>query len=139
MIDLFTSAALFFALDQLSKSLVEVRVGSGSIPVGRLFRLRHVANSSRLYGSDVGRVTLMALWVGALLSTIALNQIAPAFQSRAAMIALGAALGGAAGNLSDILRTRSVFDFIDLKFWPTFNLADVAIVCGLIVAFWAVR
>jgi signal peptidase II len=47
------------------------------------------------------------------------------------------AFGGAAGNLLDILRLRSIVDFIDLHWWPVFNLADVAIVAGLVVAFWS--
>ena len=49
---------------------------------------------------------------------------------------LACAFGGAAGNLIDILRYERVTDFIDLKWWPVFNLADVAIVGGLLVAFW---
>jgi len=50
------------------------------------------------------------------------------------MFGLGMALGGAAGNLRDILRHRYIVDFIDLGWWPVFNLADVAIVGGLILA-----
>jgi signal peptidase II len=56
--------------------------------------------------------------------------------SRAALAGVGCALGGAAGNLLDILRRRHVVDFIDLGWWPVFNLADVAIVGGLLFAFW---
>ena len=57
-------------------------------------------------------------------------------QSHTAMLGFAAALGGAAGNLVDILRLRCVVDFIDLGWWPVFNLADVAIVCGLVLALW---
>jgi signal peptidase II len=57
------------------------------------------------------------------------------FQSEAALIGLGAALGGAAGNLTDILRRRAVLNFVHLGWWPGFNLADVGIVAGLILAF----
>jgi signal peptidase II len=46
------------------------------------------------------------------------------------------ALGGAAGNLRDILRRHYILDFIDLRWWPVFNLADVSIVAGLLLAFW---
>ena len=28
------------------------------------------------------------------------------------------------------------WDFIDLRWWPVFNIADVGIVVGLVVAFW---
>ncbi len=39
-------------------------------------------------------------------------------------------LGGAFGNLWDRVRHQYVVDFLDLKFWPVFNVADVAIVLG---------
>ena len=50
-------------------------------------------------------------------------------------IGLALALAGAAGNLVDILRWRYVVDFVDLGWWPVFNLADVGIVGGLLLAF----
>jgi signal peptidase II len=40
-------------------------------------------------------------------------------------------IGGALGNLADRVRDGAVTDFIDLPHWPTFNLADVAIVLGV--------
>lgn len=42
-------------------------------------------------------------------------------------------LGGALGNLTDRLRFGYVVDFIDLHFWPVFNLADIAIVAAAAV------
>jgi signal peptidase II len=52
-----------------------------------------------------------------------------------ALIWLPAALlvGGALGNLADRVRDDAVIDFIDLPLWPTFNLADVAIVAGVVL------
>ena len=57
--------------------------------------------------------------------------------------AFGMVLGGGIGNLIDRLvrppapmRGR-VIDFLDLSFWPTFNIADSAIVLGVIVLFAA--
>ena len=43
---------------------------------------------------------------------------------------LGFIFGGMLGNLIDRLRFGYVVDFVDLGFWPVFNLADAAIVCG---------
>ena len=53
-------------------------------------------------------------------------------------VALGLVLGGALGNLTDrVVRgpgfSGDVVDFIDLKVWPVFNLADSAIVIGALV------
>lgn len=48
---------------------------------------------------------------------------------------LGLIIGGALGNIADRLRIGAVVDFIDAHYagwhWPTFNMADVAIVCGV--------
>lgn len=44
--------------------------------------------------------------------------------------ALGLAGGGALGNLLDRARDGVVTDYLHTGWWPTFNLADVAIVTG---------
>jgi signal peptidase II len=48
-------------------------------------------------------------------------------------------IGGALGNLADRVRDDAVTDFIDLPLWPTFNLADVAIIAGVLLLFWEVE
>jgi signal peptidase II len=58
------------------------------------------------------------------------------FQGLFAESSIGIAVGGATGNLLDILRHQLVIDFIDLRWWPVFNLADVGIVLGLALAFY---
>ena len=42
-------------------------------------------------------------------------------------------LGGAAGNLLDRWRMGHVTDFVDVGFWPVFNVADASIVVGIFV------
>ncbi len=50
---------------------------------------------------------------------------------------IGGILGGAIGNLIDRLRLGAVVDFIDLHYagwhWPAFNVADSAIVLGVVI------
>ena len=51
----------------------------------------------------------------------------------------GLFLGGVAGNLIDRILRQYVVDFIDVGFWPVFNIADMAIsvsVIGLVLYFW---
>ena len=45
-------------------------------------------------------------------------------------VGIGAAVGGATGNLLDQLRRGAIVDFIAIGPWPAFNLADAAIICG---------
>ena len=55
-------------------------------------------------------------------------------------VGLSLILGGAVGNLIDRARLGSVIDFIDLRVWPVFNLADSAITIGVGLLLWlAVR
>ena len=53
------------------------------------------------------------------------------------MVPLGMVLGGGIGNLIDrVVRSTDgqVVDFIDFHFWPVFNVADMGIVCGIVLA-----
>lgn len=60
--------------------------------------------------------------------------------SRLVAVALGAVAGGAVGNVIDRLRFGAVVDFIHLHAWGwswyVFNLADSAIVCGVVALAW---
>jgi signal peptidase II len=49
---------------------------------------------------------------------------------------MGLVLGGAVGNAYDRVVSGSVTDFIDLRFWPVFNLADSCIVVGALILIW---
>jgi signal peptidase II len=46
-------------------------------------------------------------------------------------VSLGLQLGGALGNLLDRIPRGYVVDFVDIGFWPIFNVADLSIVLGV--------
>ena len=52
---------------------------------------------------------------------------------------VGLILGGALGNLADRARDGAVIDFIDPIAWPAFNLADAAIVVGVLGLLYVVE
>ena len=52
-------------------------------------------------------------------------------------VALGLVLGGSLANLLDRVRLGHVTDFLDFRFWPAFNLADIFIVVGVAILFGA--
>jgi signal peptidase II len=135
VIDWLASGSVLLFLDQWSKKMVRTRV---SVPMEgpRIVRIRYVLNTKTIYASPAARTVLLLVWLAALVSAILLYRSGIRFQSHAALIGLGAAFGGAAGNLLDIMRRHGVDDFIDLQWWPVFNLADVAVVAGLAMAFW---
>ncbi|MBR0643809.1 signal peptidase II [Plastoroseomonas hellenica] len=73
--------------------------------------------------------------VAALVALFLLRWLARA-ENRLTAIALGAVIGGAVGNVIDRLRFGAVVDFVDAHAWGwhwyVFNLADAAIVCGVV-------
>jgi len=48
----------------------------------------------------------------------------------------GLALSGAIGNVADRLLRGFVVDFIHVRHWPVFNVADIAIVLGIGILGW---
>lgn len=57
-------------------------------------------------------------------------------ENRLTALALGAVVGGAVGNVIDRVRFGAVVDFVDTHAWGwhwyVFNVADAAIVCGVV-------
>ncbi len=56
--------------------------------------------------------------------------------SRLYIIAVSLILAGAVGNLIDRIFYGYVIDFIDLRIWPVFNIADSAITIGAFLLLW---
>jgi lipoprotein signal peptidase len=132
VIDLVLACIVVLVLDQWTKSHARTR----ALPVSAsrsLIRVRS-RQARRVFTSNA-RMLLAAVWVFSFISSVTLHVSGAAFQSRASAASLGVALGGAAGNLRDVLRLSSVTDFLEIGWWPSFNLADVAIIAGLIAAF----
>jgi len=123
-------------VDQWSKRLVRRRVADRCLRAGPVLRIRPVAQRRGYYSRDVTRSLLPLVWLAALVCAIVLYGSGAKFGSPVALLGLSVALGGSAGNLWDILRRHYVVDFIDLRWWPVFNIADVAIIVGLVAALW---
>lgn len=124
-------AAAVLVADRLTKWLVRARAGDLPWDIGAGLRIDLTYNSgisfSRLAGAgDVVIVLVAAVAVGVL---VALVLSPPRYRP-----ALGVILGGALGNLVDRLRfDGAVVDFIGFFTWPTFNVADAAIVVGTVL------
>jgi signal peptidase II len=131
-------AGLILSLDQLSKGLALARLGERPHwRAGRGARVRRVGHGRIGLGLIRDRRALLLLWIVAVIGTNLLIHNAEAFEGQVARAGLGAALGGATGNLIDTLWRGAVVDFIDLPIWPSFNIADAAITLGTAVALGA--
>lgn len=127
---LFASALAALALDQSVKRLVTAR-----LPVGRLYGwrgglgLQRIANR-RLSTLPLSDRTAVVVWAAIVGCTTLVLALAPPLATWTAL-GLGLSVGGATGNLIDRLVRGAIVDFIVMWPWPTFNLADAAMVAGV--------
>ena len=97
--------------------------------------LRAIVNQRPLLVRGSSPRTLVMLWVAAIGCAVGALICTPELRENALVTAgIAAVLAGAAGNLVDRLAHGAIVDFIAIGRWPTFNLADVAIIGGATVA-----
>jgi signal peptidase II len=120
--------------DQLTKAIVTNRLDFGDeVHVIGPFSIHHVTNSGIAFGL-FARATPIVI----LLTSIAVAWMLYFFARSGSRhpvlpVALGLVIGGSLSNLIDRVRLGHVTDFIDLKYWPAFNLADSFIVVGVAI------
>ncbi len=129
-------AAGVLIADQVSKWLVRAAADDLPIDVAGGVRIVLTYNSgisfSRLAGAGAVVVVLVAVVAAGV--AVALVVSPPRYR-----LALGVILGGAVGNLIDRLRfDGAVVDFLSVYSWPSFNIADAAIVVGVVLLGWQV-
>jgi signal peptidase II len=127
--------AAVIAVDQLTKTWAEHRLATRSIHIAWTLRLKLAFNPGVAFSLGQGStplVTVVALVLVAVLVAVAWRS-----SGRALAVALALIVGGATSNLADRLVRHNggqVIDFIDLRWWPVFNVADACITCGVILA-----
>jgi signal peptidase II len=122
----------------LSKYLVETRIPLygewAPIPaLAGIFRLTHTSNTGAVFGLFQGSGMFFAVLAVVVAGAIIYFHLTLPGGQWLLRLALGLQLGGALGNLTDRLRQGHVTDFIDVGPWYIFNLADMAIVGGVIL------
>lgn len=140
---LLTISGFLIAFDQLTKLYVHTRFALGeSIPVIQdFFHFTYVRNPGAAFGflakSHPEFRETFFLIVPAIAVIIILNIFRKVQESdKLQIFALSMIFGGAIGNYIDRLRFRYVIDFFDFHWknvwsYPAFNIADMAIVCGI--------
>ena len=135
------TASLALAADQFHKWwMIEIyRIGEkGKVVLTPFLDLVMVWNPGISYGlfrqdGPAGQIMLAAI---AGLAAAALGLWLARLQSPLMAVAIGLIIGGAAGNAIDRLRYGAVADFFSFHaagyYWYIFNIADVAIVAGVI-------
>ena len=128
------AAVVVLGLDLLTKTLVRSRILPGEIvDVLPGIDLTHTTNRGIAFGLFPDRQRIVAVFTAIVLCGVAVLLIRTTHRSMVGMIAAGALVGGAIGNLLDRLRRDGVTDFIDILSWPPFNIADIGVVVGAAV------
>ncbi len=124
---------IVLGLDQWTKHLVVTSFlpGESRIFVPHILRWTYVENHAGAFGM-FGTQT----WLLVAMALVVLAVFYYAFREYAARsllvrTAFGAIVGGAIGNIVDRFHFGFVVDFIDLGWWPVFNVADSCITIGV--------
>ena len=118
--------------DQLSKYLIKANLPlNQSWPEEGVFRFTHGTNTGTAFGLFPNQTVFLIVASIFAIGFLYYFYRTQALPSRILRLAIGLQLGGAFGNLTDRLRAGSVVDFIDVGWWPIFNLADSSIVIGI--------
>lgn len=122
-------SAAAFAVDLATKALASAHLADRSVHIAGPLQLRLVHNPGIAFGlGDAAPAWLILVVTGAVASVLAVAAWRGHFASA---VAAGLVLGGAVANLVDRLEAGTVVDMFDVGWWPTFNVADIAITIGV--------
>jgi len=118
--------------DQVTKHVVvsNLQLGEGLHVVGP-FWIRHVRNSGIAFGLFSNATPAVIVVTGIAVAWMLVYFARSGARHPVLPVALGLVIGGSVSNLADRVRLGYVTDFLDLRYWPAFNLADSFIVIGV--------
>ena len=127
---------LLLLLDRVTKCLTLAFLPGEDVALLPYLHLNFVQNTGAAFGMMQGGNLLFIL-----VTLLILGYIIKSWQelcSYGPLVKWGIVLilGGALGNLYDRITLGFVVDFIDLRVWPVFNMADSFITCGGVLLGW---
>ncbi|MPM60960.1 Lipoprotein signal peptidase [bioreactor metagenome] len=125
-------------VDQWAKYYIEHTMTLGvSIPIIQdIFHITYILNPGAAFGI-LEHQTELLVFIALIMVTALIyfyNRIPRTL--KLLHFGLGLLAGGSIGNVIDRIRTGYVVDFFDFRIWPVFNIADIAIVCGVFSIIW---
>ncbi len=136
-------ASFILVLDQLAKLYIHTHftVGDSVVVIPNYFNITYVRNTGAAFGilrnamESFRNLFFLLMPPVAMIIIFAILRGVPN-DDRWQVLALSLIFGGAAGNYVDRLRFGYVIDFLDFHLreiysWPSFNVADSAIVIGV--------
>ncbi len=127
-------AAAAFAADQATKHIVASRLGLGEgVDVVGPFSIHHVQNTGIAFGLFANSTAIVIALTAAAVAWMLWFFARSGSRHPVLPAALGLLIGGSVSNLADRIRLGHVTDFLDVRYWPAFNLADSFIVVGVAI------
>jgi signal peptidase II len=122
------------AADQLTKHIVASQLALGdAVKVIGPLSIHHVQNSGIAFGLFASATPVVIVLTAVAIGWMLLFFARSGARHPVLPVALGLVIGGSVSNLVDRVRLGHVTDFVDLRFWPAFNLADSFIVVGVAI------
>lgn len=120
--------------DQITKGIVasQLELGDSVHLLGPL-SIRHVRNPGIAFGLFSSWATAVTILTACAIAWMVFYFARSGARHPVLPVALGLLIGGSLANLIDRIRLGHVTDFLDLRFWPAFNLADTFIVAGVAI------
>ena len=118
--------------DQVTKRIVSgtLELGEAKHVAGPL-DIHHVQNSGIAFGLFQGATPIVIAVTSLVIAWLLIVFARSGSRHPILPVGLGLVVGGSISNLADRVRHGHVTDFLDVDFWPAFNLADTFIVVGV--------
>ena len=134
MLRFFLLVAAVLLTDQVSKYLIRANMDLGeSIPlIENLFHLTYIENPGAAFGMLANKTVLFVILTLIIVGVMLYVALKMSNKKSLSFYALALVIGGALGNLIDRIYKATVTDMFDFRIWPIFNVADMALVIGLV-------
>ena len=130
---IYSICAIILLVDQFLKTIItlKMKVGQVLVVIPHVFNIHYVRNTGAAFSIlEGGRYlfimfALFVFWI--LIKYIRKTK----FKKKIELISLGLLMGGLIGNLIDRILYGYVIDYLSFFSCPIFNIADIAVVCGV--------
>ncbi len=133
----FVVTGIVFCIDWLSKFYVELNLSPGaSVPIiNDFFYLTYLKNRGIIFGLFFPPTVSIIVASGIIIAVLLFLLGKISLKSRWQKISLGLLWGGLLANFFDRFWDGNVVDFLNFRFWPVFNVADITICIGAVLLF----
>ncbi|MBU1118644.1 signal peptidase II [Patescibacteria group bacterium] len=128
---LLLPGSIVFCVDQIAKYFVRENIKIGDSIGSEYVNVSHYQNSGIAFGIPVPQFILYSL-IG-VVTALLLYYYREKLNNPFYAVIVSCIAGGALSNIVDRVTLGYVTDYLGVLIWPVFNIADVAIVCGVLL------